>query len=162
MAGNMKKNKGNNWNAQLVRLHRGGVFLFYACGFIFALLECPARAESLPDPTRPPSEFEAPAPAAGGAAVPSGAPLLQSVLISPQHKVAIISGETVTLGGKYHTARVVKISESEVVLNEGGSLQTLKLFPGVEKTMSQIGEATDSTGKKLPRSKRSAAGKENK
>lgn len=160
MAGDMKKNKDNNWNAQLVRLHRGGVFLFYACGFIFALLECPARAENLPDPTRPPSEFEAPV--AGGAAVPSSGPLLQSVLISPQHKIVIISGKTVSLGGMYGSARVVKISESGVVLNEGGSLQTLRLFPRVEKTMSQIGETADSAGKKLPRSKRSAAGKENK
>jgi MSHA biogenesis protein MshK len=159
MAGDMKKNKGNNWSAQTVRLHRGGVLLYCACGFIFALLECPARAESLPDPTRPPSEFEAPA--AGGATVPGG-PLLQSVLISPRHKAAIISGETVTLGGRYGSARLVKISESGVVLNEGGSLQTLQLFPGVEKTMSQIGEAADSGGKQWPRSKRSAAGKENK
>lgn len=159
MAGDMKMNKGNNWSAQTVRLHRGGILLYCTCGFIFALFECPARAESLPDPTRPPSEFEAPA--AGGATVPGG-PLLQSVLISPRHKAAIISGETVTLGGRYGSARVVKISESGVVLNEGGSLQTLKLFPGVEKTMSQIGEAADSSGKQLPRSKRSAAGKENK
>ena len=159
MAGDMKMNKGNNWSAQTVRLHRGGILLYCTCGFIFALFECPARAESLPDPTRPPSEFEVPA--AGGATVPSG-PLLQSVLISPRHKAAIISGETVTLGGRYGSARVVKISESGVVLNEGGSLQTLKLFPGVEKTMSQIGEAADSSGKPLPRSKRSAAGKENK
>jgi MSHA biogenesis protein MshK len=160
MAGNMKNNKGNNWNAQLVRLHRGRVFLLYACGFIFALLKCPAHAENLPDPTRPPSQVEAPA--AGGATVPRSGPLLQSVLISPQRKIVIISGETVKLGGMYGSARVVKISESGVVLNEGGSLQTLTLFPGVEKTMSQMGAATDSTGKKSPRSKRSAAGKENK
>ena len=160
MAGDMKKNNENNWNAQLMRLHRGRVFLFYAFGFIFALLECPALAENLPDPTRPPSQVEAPT--AGGATVPRGGPLLQSVLISPQRKIVIISGETVKLGGMYGSARVVKISESGVVLNEGGSLQTLKLFPGVEKTMSQMGEATDSTGKKLPRSKRSADRKKEK
>ena len=156
MAGNMKKNKGNN--ALMMHPHRSGVLLFYACSFIFALFEYPARAENLPDPTRPPSEFEV---AAGGAAVSSG-PLLQSVLISPRHKAAIISGETVSLGGMYGLAKVVKISEGGVVLNEGGSLQTLRLFPGVEKKMSQIREATDSTEKKLPRSKRSAARKEDK
>ncbi len=153
----MKKSKG--YNAQVIRVQWSSALLFYACSFIFILVEHPARAESLPDPTRPPSEFEALA--AGSATIPSG-PLLQSVLISPRYKVAIISGETVTLGGRYGSARVVKISESGVVLNEGGSLQTLKLFPGVEKTMSQIGEAADSSGKQLPRSRRSAAGKENK
>jgi MSHA biogenesis protein MshK len=159
MAGDMKKKNANNRNSLTVRLNRRVFFLFYTCSFIFALLECPARAENLPDPTRPPSELEA---AAASGATASAGPLLQSVLISPRHKAAIISGETVTLGGKYGSARVVKISENGVVLNEGGSLQTLKLFPGVEKTMSQIGEAADSSGKQLPRSKRSAAGKENK
>ncbi|MGH8716745.1 MAG: hypothetical protein ACREUI_08515, partial [Burkholderiales bacterium] len=62
----------------------------------------------------------------------------------------------VKLGGKYGSARVVKISESGVVLNEGGSLQTLKLFPGVEKKIPQVEEANAPMGKKLPHSKRNA------
>lgn len=143
----------------MIQPYRHRVLLFYVCGFIVALFEHPARAEDLPDPTRPPAEFLAAT--ASGAVVSSG-PLLQSVLISPWHKAAIISGITVTLGGMYGSAKVVKISEGGVVLNEGGSLQTLKLFPGVEKTMSQIGEATDATGKKLPRSKRSTVREEGK
>ena len=153
----MKKNKGNN--AQMMWPHRSGVLLFYACGFIFALFEYPARAENLPDPTRPPSEFEAAAGVAAGAAVPSG-PMLQTVLISPRHKVAIINGETVKLGGMYGSARVVKISESGVVLNEGGSLQTLKLFPSVEKKIPRIEESNAPAAIKLPHSKRSAVKKE--
>ena len=51
---------------------------------------------------------------------------------------AIISGETISPGGVYGSARVVRISEDGVVLNEGGSLQTLKLFPSVEKKIPQI------------------------
>ena len=137
---------------------RSRILWFYVCSFIFALFEYPARAENLPDPTRPPSELGAAA--ESGAAVPSGGPLLQSVLISPRHKVAIISGNMVALGGMYGSARVVKISEGEVVLNEGGNLQTLRLFPGVEKKTSQIGEATDPTAKKMPHSKPSAVRKE--
>ena len=150
MAGDMKKNKGSN--TLLMMPHRSGVLLFYACSFIFILVEHSARAENLPDPTRPPSEFEA---AAGGAAVTSG-PMLQTVLISPRHKVAIINGETVKLGGMYGSARVVKISESGVVLNEGGSLQTLKLFPSVEKTIPRSAKANAPSGKKFPHSKRNA------
>ena len=144
----MKKHQG--YNAQMMRLHWSRALLFYACSFIFILVEHPARAENLPDPTRPPSELEATA--GGGVAVPGG-PMLQTVLISPRHKVAIINGETVKLGGMYGSARVVKISESGVVLNEGGSLQTLKLFPRVEKTIPRIEEANAPTGKKLPHSK---------
>ena len=156
MAGDMKKNKGNN--TLMMHPHRSGVLLFYACSFIFALFEYPARAENLPDPTRP-LAVETYAPAVGDAAVRSG-PVLQSVLISPRHKAAIISGETISLGGMYGSARVVKISEDGVVLNEGGSLQTLKLFPSVEKKIPQIEEANAPTAKKLPHSKRSAVKKE--
>ncbi len=156
MAGDMKKNKSNS--ALMMHPHRSRILWFYACSFIFALFEYPARAENLPDPTRPPSELGAAA--ASGAAVPSGGPLLQSVLISPRHKTAIISGKMVALGGMYGSAKVVKISEGEVVLNEGGNLQTLRLFPGVEKKTSQINEATDPTAKKMPHSKPSAVRKE--
>jgi MSHA biogenesis protein MshK len=144
----------------MVNTQRSGILLIYVCSFIFALFEYPARAENLPDPTRPPSEPVAAAASSASAAVPSSAPLLQSVLISPRHKVAIINGETVKLGGMYGTAKVVKISEGEVVLNEGGNLQTLKLYPGVEKKTPQIGEATDSTAKKMPLSKPGAVRKE--
>ena len=157
MAGDMKKNKGNN--ALMLHPHRSGVLLFYACSFIFALFEYPARAENLPDPTRP-LAVEPEALAAADAAAVRGGPVLQSVLISPGHKVAIISGETIKLGGMYGSAKVVKISEDGVVLNEGGSLQTLKLFPSVEKKIPQLEEATNPAAKKLPHSKRSAVKKE--
>lgn len=154
MAGDMKKHQG--YNDKMMRLHWSRALLFYACSFIFALFEYPAHAENMPDPTRPPSELVAAVASGAGAAVPSGGPLLQSVLISPQHKTAIISGKMVALGSMYGSARVVKISEGEVVLNEGGSLQTLRLFPGVEKKISRIDEATVPTAKKMPHSKRSA------
>ena len=75
-------------------------------------------------------------------AVVRSGPVLQSVLISPERKTAIISGETISLGGQYGKARVVKISESEVVLNNGGNLQTLRLFPEVEKKTSTSGPVT--------------------
>jgi MSHA biogenesis protein MshK len=40
------------------------------------------------------------------------------------------------LGDKFGEARVVKISESEVQLRSDTDLQTLKLFPGIEKRLS--------------------------
>jgi MSHA biogenesis protein MshK len=152
---NIKKIKGDA--ALMMRSNWSRILLFYACSFIFILFDYSAHAENLPDPTRPPSEFE---PVAAVGATASSGPMLQSVLISPSYKAAIINGETVTLGGMYGSSRVVKISESGVVLNEGGNLQTLKLFPGVEKKMLQIDGTNDSTAKKLPHSKRSAVKKE--
>ena len=59
----------------------------------------------------------------------------------------IISGETISLGGMYGSAKVVKISEDGVVLS-------------VEKKIPQIEEANAPTAKKLPHSKRSAVKKE--
>ncbi|MDB5762630.1 MAG: hypothetical protein JWQ21_1625 [Herminiimonas sp.] len=89
-------------------------------------------ADSLSDPTRPPASLgfaqEANVVAASG-------PVLQSVFISPGRKVAIISGQAVNLGEKFGDAQVIKIMESEVTLSRGKDLQTLKLFPGVEKRL---------------------------
>lgn len=94
-----------------------------------ALTANAACAEALPDPMRPPVVA---VPQADTSSVPTG-PILQSVMISPQRRAAIIGGQTVTIGAKFGNARVVKISESEVVLESDGKLQTLKLFPAVEK-----------------------------
>lgn len=91
-----------------------------------------ALAQSLPDPTRPPTvliqktnDLEAVA-----------GPVLQSILIAPQRHVAIISGQTVELNGKYGDQTLVRISETEVVLRNGKELLTLKLFPDFEKKSS--------------------------
>lgn len=94
-------------------------------------LQAQAQAESLPDPTRPAYQ-------AGwhGDATPSSGPVLQSVLISPQRKIAIISGQTVGLGEKFGAATVIKISEASVVLRNDNKLQTLELFPDIEKRVT--------------------------
>lgn len=87
-----------------------------------------AAAEDLPDPTRPPANL---APQAAGV-MPAG-PVLQSVMISPTRRVANISGQQVRVGDSFGDAKVVKITEGEVVLRSGDGLQTLKLFPDVDK-----------------------------
>ena len=94
-----------------------------------ALMANSACAEALSDPMRPPVVV---GPQADVNSAPTG-PILQSVMISPQRRAAIIGGQTATIGGKFGNARVIKISESEVVLESDGKLQTLSLFPGVEK-----------------------------
>jgi hypothetical protein len=59
--------------------------------------------------------------------------VLQSVLIHPDMRSAIISGEHVMLGQKVRGQRLVKVAETEVVLLNGAERRTLRLFPGVEK-----------------------------
>lgn len=101
--------------------------------FIFAFCLLPFSSatadEILRDPTRPPAALYA---AEDGTEVQTG-PVLQSVRISQGRYTAVISGETVRVGSKYGEARVIRIRETEVVLKTGDSLQTLKLFPDVEK-----------------------------
>lgn len=87
------------------------------------------HAEALPDPTRPPMEAGA---AASEVRAPSG-PLLQSILISPHRKAAMIDGKTVLLGERFAGGVLVGIGEGEVTVRTGGELKTLRLFPGVIK-----------------------------
>lgn len=112
-----------------------------ACAFLMIVV--PATAQALVDPTRPPASLGT-EPANSGQASQSG-PVLQSVLISPRRKEAIISGQTVKLGDKVGEAKVVRIAEDEVVLRSGKELQTLKLFPNIEKrsTHSRAGSKSD-------------------
>lgn len=105
-------------------------------------------AESLPDPTRPPGRLDASL-GPGGPASAQGGPVLQSVIISPTRRAAIISGETVELGGRYGDAKLVKVTESEAVLKAQDTVQTLKLFPEVEKRL--VKPAPEKARKGTPR-----------
>lgn len=89
-----------------------------------------AQRGALVDPTRPPSmSVES---GAKESAAPAG-PQLQSVLISPTRRVAVISGSTVVQGGKYGNATVASISEGAVLLRYTDRHETLHLIPGVVK-----------------------------
>ncbi|MFZ6846276.1 MSHA biogenesis protein MshK [Undibacterium sp. RuTC16W] len=98
-----------------------------------SLLSKPAlvAAQSIPDPTRPPDTLLLPATMASNEI--AAGPVLQSVLISPSRRLAIISGKTVRVNDKFNDQTVIKINETEVVLRNGKELQTLKLFPDFEK-----------------------------
>jgi MSHA biogenesis protein MshK len=101
-----------------------------------------ANAQALRDPTRPASAVDVPA--VDGEA--PGGPVLQSVLIGPGRRVAVISGQAVHEGGKIGEATVARISESEVVLRTGKEVQTLKLFPSIETRRTERAESASSTG----------------
>lgn len=97
-------------------------------GALLLFLITAAYAEGLPDPIRPPTALGM----QSDAAATSG-PVLQSVLISPDRRLAVISGQTLRVGDKFGDARVTRISEGTVDLSSNGSVQTLKLYPDVGK-----------------------------
>jgi MSHA biogenesis protein MshK len=117
---------------------------------IACVLPSQALADSLPDPTRPPAELNAVGSSAASAE--EGKWVLQSVLISPSIKSAIIAGQTVDIGERYRGAKLVEISETGVLLQTGKAVRTLKLFPELVKhPASQPEEAVPGTTLSVPR-----------
>lgn len=102
-------------------------------GLLFAgmlsAVTAPAEAQGLADPTRPPAGLAAP----DASGEVNGGPVLQSVIMSSGRKAALISGQVVVLGGKYGTARLVRLTESEAVLKDGSETMVLRLYPLVDK-----------------------------
>jgi MSHA biogenesis protein MshK len=88
-----------------------------------------AHAAPFADPTRPPSAFSDD----GAAATAPGGPRLESVLIAPDRRLAVINGQEVRVGGKYGEGQVVRITESEVVIRSAQGTETLRLLPEVQK-----------------------------
>ena len=98
-------------------------------GLASFLVTLVASAQDLRDPTRP-----AIASMQGSAAEElEHVPVLQSVLISPTRKFAVIDGKTVRLNAQFGDQVLVKLTETEAVLKRGRELQVLKLFPEVDK-----------------------------
>jgi hypothetical protein len=111
-----------------------------------AIGSAPALAQIETDPTRPPVEIAVEAPAG-----PVAASQLQSVMISPTRRSAIINGVVVELGGKYGDAVLTRVAEDEVVLGSGASRQVLKLYPAVQKVeVAQIEPVAPAAAKSDP------------
>lgn len=106
--------------------------LLMTLAVLIALAVTPAQAQGLTDPTRPPASLADPS-----AIAEPGGPVLQSVMLSPTRKVAVISGEMVLLGGKYGDARLIKLTETEAVLRSGKDTTVLRLYPQVVKRDKQ-------------------------
>ena len=80
-----------------------------------------ALAAPFADPTRPPSlegeRVEAPV-----------GPRVESILIAPDRRIAVVNGQEVTIGSRIGDGEVVRISESEVRIRKPGGEESLKLF----------------------------------
>ena len=92
-----------------------------------------AQAETLKDPTQPPVSLYNDAAASGDPKVVSG-PVLQSIMIGPQIRSAIINGQKVMLGNKYEQATLISLDEHKAVLrNPDMTTQTLLMDFAIEK-----------------------------
>ncbi len=116
-----------------------------SCAWFLLMLVPAAAAQGLADPTRPPVGMAATADVTADA----GGPVLQSVMLAQGRKVAVISGEMVALGGRYGSSRLVKLTETEAVLKNGGEITVLRMYPLVDKR--EVGTKKSTSG--------SAAGK---
>lgn len=86
----------------------------------------------VPDPTRPAAAvMTTEAPGSAAAPVESG---VQTVILRPGGKsVAVINGQQVAVGGKLGDKRVMKITESEVVLKGESGREVIRVTPDIEK-----------------------------
>ena len=108
-------------------MRTGAPYCILTAAMLAAMVD--ARAQALIDPTRPPS---APIGLTAVQEEVTGTQL-QSILFSSGRKVAVINGIMVPLGGMVGEARVVKITETEVVLKKGEETEVLKMYPGIDK-----------------------------
>lgn len=84
------------------------------------------------DPTRPAAAMMTPEP--GGGAAPPVESGVQTVILRPGGKsAAVINGQYVAVGDMLGDKRVMKISESEVVLKGEGGREVIKVMPAIEK-----------------------------
>jgi len=95
----------------------------------------PAWGQPLSDPSRPPPAYLAAPPKGAGtsAAEIERPPQLQSLLIGPSRKYAIIDGQLVGVGDAFRDGRVVAVTSAGVVLSSERGKETLSMFPNVQK-----------------------------
>ncbi|MDP2821743.1 MAG: hypothetical protein Q8O52_03555 [Sulfuritalea sp.] len=118
---------------------------------LFGLVGSGTVLAQMSDPTRPADASTASElPGGTAAAVESG---VQTVILRPGGKsAAVIDGRYVSVGDKLGDKRVLKISESEVVLKGEGGREVIKATPAIEKI-----PARKPAGAK-PRTKRNTEG----
>ncbi len=100
-------------------------------GLLLASSSAVTIAQQLRDPTRPP--FGASSKPATEKSRSRGGLVLQTVLISPERKTAVISGRVMSVGDTVSGFRLVEIREGEVVLKGSKETRTLRLYPEVSK-----------------------------
>lgn len=107
---------------------------FIACAVAAIAFLVPGAVFAFSDPTQPMGR------AATSRAAPSrpAGPVLQSTLVSPQRRLAVISGKQVRVGDTVNGAVVTEISQYEVRIRQGGRETTLRLLPKLNKEQEAV------------------------
>ncbi len=109
-----------------------------------------AQADTLKDPTQPPASLYSEISASNEEAA---SPVLQSIMIGPQLRAAIINGEKVVLGGKYQQALLIRLNEHTAVLrNPDMTTQTLSMDFAIEKKIIAPAAASPAIKRKVKHS----------
>jgi MSHA biogenesis protein MshK len=135
-----------------MKTHRMAGYALRLClAAVIAVWAPYAAAQLSNDPTKPPSSVLSAIPENEG----RQGNVLQSVLITPTDRVAIIGGERFKVGDRYGDARVVRISENEVVLRSASGSETLHLYPNIEikPIKPPVAAAPKAAGKPKPKAK---------
>ena len=113
--------------------HQLKLLMNILCGIGITLVMQNTHAETLRDPTQPPASVYSDNVTNEDQEVNAG-PVLQSVMIGPQYRSAIINGQKVMLGKKYGQATLINLDEHKAVLrNQDMTTQTLMLDYAIEK-----------------------------
>ena len=106
--------------------------------YVFVLAGLVGAGSSLAqvqDPTRPAAALMTPE--TGGVAAPVESGVQTVILRRGGKSAAVINGQYVVVGGKFGGKRVVKISESEVVLQGESGREVIKVTPAIEKVAAR-------------------------
>lgn len=105
--------------------------------FAIVLAAWSAQAAPFADPFLPPQQATAAgAKPRAGSSAPADGSRLESVLIAPDRRVAIIDGQPYAEGDRFGDGRVLRISEAEVIIRRANRDEALKLFPTAARRTS--------------------------
>jgi len=122
------------------------------CGVVVTLVMQTTQAEALRDPTQPPASVYSDTVTNDDQEVIAD-PVLQSVMIGPQYRSAIINGQKVMLGKKYGQATLINLDEHKAVLrNQDMTTLTLMLDYAIEKKIVSPVTSPPATKRKVTRS----------
>ncbi len=132
--------------------HQLKLLLIVLLGMTVSLALPCAHADTLKDPTQPSaSQYNDAMTDEGQKAVSSS--VLQSVMIGPKFRAAVINGKTVILGNKYEQTTLIKLDEHKAVLrNPDMTTQTLLMDYAIEKKVIFPVAASTATKIKIKRS----------
>ncbi|HUT40988.1 MAG TPA: hypothetical protein VM011_06550 [Gammaproteobacteria bacterium] len=100
----------------------------FALALYATLTALPVPGSALIDPTRPASHGQA---AAAHAGEPRRGWTLDSTLVAPDRRVAVINGKRVSAGESVDGARVIEIRKLDVLIQADGRRMTLQLLPDI-------------------------------